>query len=198
MYSEKFHINFIWKARILEELLLSLEFFNFLQPEAVPRQPFHSLVHPARGAFDTCAFNYRDMAFNVHLAFPSFYHLEKGTDASWQSSRQMVPNSIYLILLFFYEAKAKFVQQTQPSEYDWREKAKADELTRQKWKFYGFYIETSQDSDWKGPIGPFPSCGSPAFTPHKVPGARRIQFTWTSNGLNSVGDSERVGGMKMC
>lgn len=102
MYSEKFHINFIWKARILEELLLSLEFFNFLQPKAVHRQPFHSLVHPARGAFDTCAFNYRDLAFNVHLAFPSFYHLEKGTDASWQSSGQMVPNSIYLILLFFF------------------------------------------------------------------------------------------------
>lgn len=33
---------------------------------------------------------------------------------------------------FFYEAKAKFVQHTQPSEYDWREKAKANELTRQK------------------------------------------------------------------
>lgn len=33
---------------------------------------------------------------------------------------------------FIYEAKVKFVQQTQPSEYDWREKEKANELTRQK------------------------------------------------------------------
>lgn len=68
-------------------------------------QPLNSLVRFASSVIDTCALNYCNIGFCVHLAFPSFYHLEKRHQYVKTKFQADGAKFIYLILLTLIELK---------------------------------------------------------------------------------------------